>query len=69
VTDFDEFTQRVGDGGLFLAAWSGTQEEERALAERTGATIRCLVDAAPPAPTCLITGMPAKHTALIGRAY
>jgi prolyl-tRNA synthetase len=69
VTDFEEFKQRVGDGGLFLAAWSGTEESEQALGEDTSATIRCIVDAAPPAPTCLITGMPAKHTVLIGRAY
>ena len=69
ITDFDELTRRIGDGGLFLAAWSGTAESERALNEDTGATIRCIVDAAPPAPTCLITGEPAEHTVLIGRAY
>jgi prolyl-tRNA synthetase len=69
VTHFDEFTQRVGDGGLFLAAWSGAEESEQALGEDTGATIRCIVDADPPAPTCLVTGMPARHTVLIGRAY
>jgi prolyl-tRNA synthetase len=68
-TDFEEFKQRVGDGGLFLAAWSGTEESEQKLGEDTSATIRCIVDAAPPASTCLITGMPAKHTVLIGRAY
>ena len=69
ITDFAELSRRIGDGGLFLAAWSGTAESERALNERTGATIRCIVDAAPPAPTCLITGEPAEHTVLIGRAY
>jgi prolyl-tRNA synthetase len=69
VTDFDEFAQRVGDGGLFLAAWSGTAESEQVLGADTGATIRCIVDVDPPAPTCLITGMPAEHTVLIGRAY
>jgi prolyl-tRNA synthetase len=69
VTDLDEFARRVADGGLFLAAWSGTEESERILRERTGATIRCLVDADPPAPICLITGLPARHTVLIGRAY
>lgn len=69
VTDLDEFTARVGEGGLFLAAWSGDEESERVLGERTGATIRCLVDAEPPAPTCLVTGKPARHTVLLGRAY
>jgi prolyl-tRNA synthetase len=69
VTDFDEFKQRVSDGGLFLAAWSGTAESEQALGNDTSATIRCIVDADPPAPACLITGMPAEHTVLIGRAY
>ncbi|MEN3298807.1 MAG: Prolyl-tRNA synthetase, C-terminal, partial [Pseudonocardia sp.] len=37
--------------------------------EDSSATIRCIVEADPPAPTCLITGMPARHTVLIGRAY
>jgi prolyl-tRNA synthetase len=69
VADFDEFTERVGDGGLYLAAWSGTEESEQVLGERGGATIRCVVDADPPSPTCLITGAPARHTVLIGRAY
>jgi prolyl-tRNA synthetase len=69
VTDFDEFTRRVGDGGLFLAAWSGAEESEQALGQDTGATIRCIIDADPPASTCLITGRSARHTVLIGRAY
>ena len=69
VTELDELRRRIGDGGLFLAAWSGTAESEQALSEVGGATIRCLVDAAPPAPNCLVTGLPAKHTVLIGRAY
>ena len=69
VADLDELTRRVGDGGLFLAGWSGTEESERMLGEKAGATIRCIVDADPPAPTCLVTGMPAAHTVLIGRAY
>jgi prolyl-tRNA synthetase len=69
VTDLAELTQRLDDGGWFLAAWSGTEESERALREQTGATIRCIVDAAPPAPTCLLTGAPATCTVLIGRAY
>jgi prolyl-tRNA synthetase len=69
VTDYGAFKQRIGDGGLFVAAWSGTQESERALNEDTGATIRCIVDAPPPAPACLLTGKPAQHTVVIGRAY
>ena len=69
VTDFDEFTRRVGDGGLFLAAWSGEEESEQVLGQDTGATIRCIIDADPPAPTCLITGRPARYAVLIGRAY
>ncbi|WP_345381325.1 proline--tRNA ligase [Pseudonocardia yuanmonensis] len=68
-TDLDEFTRRLGDGGLFLAAWSGSEESEQTLRETTGATIRCLVDADPPASTCLVTGLPARHTVLLGRAY
>jgi prolyl-tRNA synthetase len=69
VTAMDEFRERVGDGGLFLAAWSGAPGSEEALREGTGATIRCIVDADRPAPTCLVTGLPAEHTVLVGRAY
>lgn len=69
VTDLAEFKERIGGGGLFRAAWSGTEESERALGEQTSATIRCIVDAEPPASTCLISGQPARHTVLIGRAY
>jgi prolyl-tRNA synthetase len=69
VTTMDEFRERIGDGGLFLAGWSGADGSEEALREGTGATIRCIVDADPPASTCLVTGGPAKHTVLIGRAY
>ena len=69
VTDYHAFEQRIGDGGLFVAAWSGTPQSERALKEDTGATIRCIVDAPPPTPACLLTGKPAQHTVIIGRAY
>jgi prolyl-tRNA synthetase len=69
VTDLDELSRRVGEGGLFLAAWSGTEESEQALRERTGATIRCIVDAEPPSATCVVTGGPARHAVLVGRAY
>jgi prolyl-tRNA synthetase len=69
VTDFEEFKERVAAGGLFLAGWSGTEESEQQIGEGTGATIRCIVDVPPPSPTCLVTGMPAKHAVLLGRAY
>ncbi|MCE3551523.1 proline--tRNA ligase [Pseudonocardia sp. RS11V-5] len=69
VTDLDELARRLCDGGLFLAAWSGAEGSEQVLAEQTGATIRCMLDADPPAPTCLVTGEPARHAVLIGRAY
>jgi prolyl-tRNA synthetase len=69
VTDYRAFKQHIGEGGLFVAAWSGTSQSERALKEDTGATIRCIVDAPPPAPACLLTGLPARHTVVLGRAY
>jgi prolyl-tRNA synthetase len=69
VTHYQAFQQPIGGGGSFVAAWSGTSESERALKEDTGATIRCVIDAPPPTPACLLTGLPARHTVIIGRAY
>jgi prolyl-tRNA synthetase len=69
VTDYRAFEQRIGEGGLFVAAWSGTTQSERAprttAAPPSGASSTSLR----PRPSVSSTGMPAQHTVMIGRAY
>jgi prolyl-tRNA synthetase len=69
VTDLDEFRSRVGDGGFYHVAWSGSDEAEEALGDGTGASIRCILDEDPPAPTDLVTGEPARYSVLVAKAY
>src|SRR6266511_3447321 len=50
-------------------AWCGSDACEEALGEGTGASIRAILGEDPVAPTCLVDGAPARHTALVARAY
>lgn len=68
--NYEEFKERVKDGGFFLCHWDGTEETEAKIKEDTQATIRCVpfmfeqtegVD--------MVSGKPAKHRVLIARAY
>ena len=68
--NYDEFKERIKDGGFFLCHWDGTEETEARIKEETQATIRCVpymfeqtegVD--------MVSGKPAKHRVLIARAY
>ena len=68
--DYEEFKQRVKEGGFFLCHWDGTEETETRIKEDTQATIRCIpygfeqtegVD--------MVSGKPAKHRVIIARSY
>ena len=68
--NYDEFKERIKDGGFFLCHWDGTEETEARIKEETQATIRCVpfmfeqtegVD--------MVSGKPAKQRVLIARAY
>ena len=68
--NYEEFKERVKDGGFFLCHWDGTEETEARIKEETQATIRCVpfmfeqtegVD--------MVSGKPAKCRVLIARAY
>ena len=68
--DYEEFKQRIKDGGFFLCHWDGTEETEARIKEETQATIRCVpfgfeqtegVD--------MVSGKPAKHRVIIARSY
>lgn len=68
--NYDEFKERIKDGGFFLCHWDGTEETEAKIKEDTQATIRCVpfmfeqtegVD--------MVSGKPAKHRVIIARSY
>ena len=68
--DYEEFKERVKDGGFFLCHWDGTAETEARIKEETQATIRCVPFAYEQTPGVdMVTGKPSKCRVLIARAY
>lgn len=68
--NYEEFKERIKDGGFFLSHWDGTEETEAKIKEDTQATIRCIpfgyeqtegID--------MVSGKPAKHRVIIARSY
>ena len=68
--NYEEFKERVKDGGFFLCHWDGTPETEAKIKEDTQATIRCVPFAYEQTPgTDMVSGKPAKYRVLIARSY
>ena len=68
--DYEEFKERVKDGGFFLCHWDGTSETEAKIKEDTQATIRCVPFEFEQTPgTDMVSGKPAKFRVLIARSY
>ena len=68
--DYEEFKERIKDGGFFLCHWDGTAETEAKIKEDTQATIRCVPFAFEQTPgTDMVSGKPAKYRVLIARSY
>ena len=68
--DYDEFKQRVKDGGFFLCPWDGTSETEAKIKEDTQATIRCVPFGVEQTPgTDMVSGKPSVARVLIARSY
>ena len=68
--DYEEFKERVKDGGFFLCHWDGTPETEAKIKEDTQATIRCVPFEFEQTPgTDMVSGKPAKCRVLIARSY
>jgi prolyl-tRNA synthetase len=69
VDNLEELRRRVADGGFFLVSWCGSDACEEAIGEGTGASVRAIVSEDPPTASCLVDGAPARHAALVARAY
>ena len=68
--DYEEFKEKIKDGGFFLCHWDGTAETEAKIKEETQATIRCVPYMFEQTPgTDMVSGKPAKYRVLIARAY
>ena len=68
--DYEEFKERVKDGGFFLCHWDGTAETEARIKEETQATIRCVPFGFEQTPGVdMVTGKPSKARVLIARSY
>ncbi|WP_314826894.1 proline--tRNA ligase [Segatella baroniae] len=68
--NYEEFKQRVKDGGFFLCHWDGTEETEAKIKEDTQATIRCVPFAYEQTPGIdMVSGKPAKCRVIIARSY
>ena len=68
--NYEEFKEKVKDGGFFLCHWDGTAETEAKIKEETQATIRCVPFAFEQTPGVdMVSGKPAKYRVLIARSY
>jgi prolyl-tRNA synthetase len=68
---WEEFVRVLDEKGGFVAAhWDGTEETEKAIKEKTKATIRCIpLDNPPEKGSCILTGKPSRERVLFARAY
>ena len=68
---YDEFKEKIEDGGFFLCHWDGTTETEERIKAETKATIRCIpLEGFPEEPGfCMVTGKPSKRRVIIARNY
>ena len=70
VDTWDEFKERIEQGGFILAHWDGTTETEEKIKEETKATIRCIpLDAPEEEGCCIYTGKPSHRRVVFARNY
>ncbi len=68
--DYEEFKERIKDGGFFLCHWDGTEETEARIKEDTQATIRCVpFEFEQTEGVDMVSGKPAKYRVIIARNY
>lgn len=68
--NYEDFKERVKEGGFFLCHWDGTAETEAKIKEDTQATIRCVPFEFEQTPGVdMVSGKPAECRVLIARSY
>ncbi|MDE7381145.1 MAG: proline--tRNA ligase [Muribaculaceae bacterium] len=70
VDTYEEFKEKIEDGGFIMAHWDGTPETEEKIKEETKATIRCIPFDGDKTPgVCMVTGKPSAQRVVFARAY
>lgn len=70
VDSYEEFKEKIEEGGFMLCHWDGTPETEARIKEETKATIRCIpLDGDKTPGVCMVTGKPSAQRVIIARAY
>ncbi|PDP49874.1 proline--tRNA ligase [Porphyromonas gingivalis] len=70
VDSYEEFKEKIEDGGFILAHWDGTSETEERIKAETKATIRCIpLNGDMTLGKCMVTGKPSPQRVLFARAY
>ena len=70
VDTWDEFLEKIEEGGFLLAHWDGTTETEDRIKEETKATIRTIPLNAPKEKgKCVYSGKPSDKRVVFARAY
>ena len=68
--NYEEFKEKVKEGGFFLCHWDGTAETEAKIKEDTQATIRCVPFAYEQTEGIdMVSGKPSKCRVIIARSY
>ena len=67
---YEEFKEKIENGGFILAHWDGTPETEEKIKEETKATIRCIPFEGDTTPgVCMVTGKPSARRVIFARSY
>lgn len=70
VDSYEEFKEKIEEGGFILAHWDGTTETEEKIKEETKATIRCIPFDGDKTPgKCMVTGKPSSQRVIFARSY
>jgi prolyl-tRNA synthetase len=72
VDTWDEFNEKIEEGGFLLCHWDGTAETEAKIKEETKATIRCIpLDSfvCKEEGKCIYSGKPSSERVIFARAY
>lgn len=74
VDTYEEFKEKIEEGGFILAHWDGTTETEEKIKEDTKATIRCIpfdsyVEGDKEPGKCMVTGKSSACRVVFARSY
>ena len=70
VDSWEDFKEKIEQGGFILAHWDGTTETEQKIKEETKATIRCIPLEGDKTPgKCIYTGKPSTQRVIFARNY